>query len=127
MRNTYDLFHNTKTNNLPGMAVMVNFEKALDSMSIDFVNVTLELFGFGSVYRNWINILLGQGNCYSVTLVNGHISEQFLILWVYRQGDLIACYLFVLCIEVLVLLIKKLNSKPTGQKRVFNFKWLLYW
>lgn len=47
-RSTYDSFHHAKTKNLPGMAVMVNFEKAFDSVSF----VTLELFGFGSVYKN---------------------------------------------------------------------------
>ena len=64
------------------------------------------------VLGTWINILLGNSNnkgFNGVTIVNGHVSEQFPIQQGCRKGDPIFGYLFVLCIEVLVLLIK--NSK----------------
>ena len=62
------------------MAVMVDLVKTFDSVSFKFINVSIELFGFGHSYSNWINILLGNSNgkCFnSVTIVNGHVSEQF--------------------------------------------------
>ena len=36
-RNTYNLFQNEKTNNRLGIAVMVDFKKAFDSVSFDFI------------------------------------------------------------------------------------------
>ena len=98
---------------------MVNIEKAFDSVSFDFINVTLELFEFGPVYRNCINILLGNSKCKNfngVTIVSGHVSEQFPIQWGYRQGDPITGNLIYLCIEDLVLSITKLKIQTYQTK-----------
>ena len=48
----YDAFSLAKQQNNPGLAVMVDFEKAFDSVSFDFINVTLDVFGFGQVLKN---------------------------------------------------------------------------
>ncbi len=105
-RNVYDAFSLAEQKNNYGLAFMVDFEKAFDLVLFDFINVTLELFGFGPVYKKWVNILLGQGQGFKGgTIVNGHVSEQLAISRGCRQGDPITWYLFVLCIEVLVLLI----------------------
>ena len=69
---------------------MVVSEKALDFVSFDFMSVTLKIFGFGPVYKKMINILLAEteDGCFSrVTIVNGHISEQFPVLCGCRKGD----------------------------------------
>ena len=62
-----------------------------------------------------MNILLGNSETRKklvcVSVVNGYPTEQFKILRGCRQGDPIAGYLFVLCIEILALTIK--NSKVT--------------
>ena len=62
-----------------------------------------------------INILLGNTETkkkfVGVSVVNGFPTEQFKILRGCRQGDPIAGYLFVLCIEILALTLK--NSKVT--------------
>ena len=47
MRNTYDIFSYAKDKNLPGMLMLIDFEKAFDSVSFKFIVTTLELFGFG--------------------------------------------------------------------------------
>ncbi len=112
-RNVYDAFSLAKPQNHHGLAVMVDFEKAFDSVSFDFINVTLDVFGFGPVFKKWVKILLGKGQGFKgVTIVNGHVSEQFPISRGCRQGDPIAGYLFVLCIEVLVLLFKNSTMIP---------------
>ena len=46
-RNTYDIFTHAKENNLPGMLLLVEFEKAFDSVNFQFIVTTLEIFGFG--------------------------------------------------------------------------------
>ena len=59
-KNTYDIFeHATRTKN-PGLAVLIDFEKAFDSVSFEFINRTLEIFGFGKHFRKLINIILGN-------------------------------------------------------------------
>ena len=114
-RNLYDTFFHAKRHKLPGIALMVDFEKAFDSVSFEFILTTLKLFGFGPFFTSWIQILLGNtenSNFNGVTVVNGHVSNQFKIQRGCRQGDPIAGYLFVLCIEVLVLLIQNSKADP---------------
>ena len=45
-RNTYDIFQHAKINNLPGFILLVDFEKAFDSVSFDFILNTLNVFNF---------------------------------------------------------------------------------
>ena len=76
-RNTYDLFNYAKTNNLPGMMLLIDFEKAFDSVDFRFLVATLEMFGFGEYFINWVKIILGCNigtNFKGVTVVNGNIS-----------------------------------------------------
>ena len=89
-RTTYDLFQYAKVNNLPGMILLVDFQKAFDSVSFNLLEITLEVFGFGPEYRKWISILLRGFN--ACTVVNGNISERFAIKRGCRQGDPISGY-----------------------------------
>ena len=50
-RNTYDIFNHAKVNNLPGMMLMIDFEKAFDSVDFWFLIATLEMFGFGEYWN----------------------------------------------------------------------------
>ena len=99
----------------PGLAILVDFEKALDSVSFSFIQKTLEIFGFGDNFRKWINILLGISSTRKrfvcVSIVNGYPTTQFKIRRWCRQGGPIAGYLFILFNEILALTLK--NSKIT--------------
>ncbi len=46
-RNLYNTFYHAKRHKLPGIALMVDFEKAFDSVSFEFILTTLKNFGFG--------------------------------------------------------------------------------
>ena len=108
-RNTYYLFNYAKVNNMPGMLLMIDFEKAFDSVDFQFLVTSLELFGFGEFFITWIEIILGciEGTQFNaITVVNGNISRPFEIRRGCRQGDLISGYLFILVMEILVLLLK---------------------
>ena len=109
-RNTYDLFNYAKVNNLPGMMLMIDFKKALDSVDFRFLIATLEMFGFREHFVNWIKIILGceaGTNFKAVTVVNGNISTPFDVKRGCRQGDPISGYLFILVMEILALLLRK--------------------
>ena len=109
-RNTYDIFTHAKDNNLPGMLLLVGFEKAFDSINFQFINTTLEIFGFGEVFIKWITIILGINpgtNFQAVTVGNGNISSLLNVKRGCRQGDPISGYLFILVIEIQALMLTK--------------------
>ena len=109
-RNTYDIFTYAKNNNLPGMLLLCDFEKALDSISFEFILTTLDIFKFGENFKTWIAILLGMEegkNVNAVTVINGNISTHFKVQRGCHQGDQISGYLFILAIEISALLLKK--------------------
>ena len=58
-RNTYDIFQHEKIINLPGFILLTDFEKAFDSVGFDFILTTLDVFNFGEVFKEWIQIILG--------------------------------------------------------------------
>ena len=77
-RNTYNLFHSAKQNNLPGIILLIDFEKTFDGINFEFIMTTLELFGLGDNLTTWIIIILGkeEGSIFNVvTVVNGNISK----------------------------------------------------
>ena len=53
-RNTYDIFTHAKENNLPGIILLIDFEKAFNSESFEFILTTLEIFDFGENFKTWI-------------------------------------------------------------------------
>ena len=59
-RNAYDILTHAKENNLPGMLLLVDFEKAFDSVNFEFIVTTLKIFGFGEEFIRWIEIILGM-------------------------------------------------------------------
>ena len=64
------------------MLLLMDFEKAFDSVSFEFILTTLDIFGFGENCKVWITILLGmeEGKNFSaVTVTNGNISTPFQI------------------------------------------------
>ena len=92
------------------MMLMIDFEKAFNSVDFWFLVATLEMFGFGEYFVSWIKIILGcnEGtNFKAVTVVNGNISPTFDVKRGCRQGDAISGYLFILVMEILALLLKK--------------------
>ena len=86
------------------MILLIDFEKAFDSVSFKMIDATLEMFGFEQYYREWITILLKD---FEACINNsGNISKRFPVKRGCRQGDPISGYLFILCIEVLSIALK---------------------
>ena len=97
-----------KINNRAGLILLIDFEKAYDSISFKFIKKCLAFFNFGEELIKWVEILL-----YDFTAVINHcgnISRGFKIGRGCRQGDPIASFLFILCIEILA---HKLRSDTT--------------
>ena len=105
IRTTYDIIQYAKKFNKTGLLLLIDFEKAYDSISFKFINKTLQSFNFGEDLIKWVNILLNDFKA----VINhcGNISETFVISRGCRQGDPIACYLFILSIEILAHRLRK--------------------
>lgn len=77
-------------------------------MSWLFIYKVLNFFGFGDNIIQWIKIL--NTNFRATILQSGFLSTQFDIQRGCRQGDPVAPYLFILCAEILAILIKQNND-----------------
>ena len=103
-RLVYDIMSHAESNNIPGLLVLVDFEKAFDSIAWSFVYKVMKLYGFGENIIQWIKIL--NKNFRASILQSGFLSEQIDIMRGCRQGDPAAPYIFLLCAEILSTLIK---------------------
>jgi exonuclease III len=101
----FDLMSYTELKKIPGLLVLIDFEKAFDSISWSFIYKVLQFFGFGENIISWIKII-NTGIKASV-LQSGFLSEQFDVQRGCRQGDPVAPYLFLLCAEILAILIER--------------------
>ena len=103
-----DVLFETQIQNIPGLLLSIDFEKAIDTVSWKFGNKILDYFNFGVSIRKWINIF--QTGAESCILQNGFMSELFYLKRGCRQGDPISAYIFILCAEVLGKMIRKNES-----------------
>ena len=93
-----DILEVTKECNIPGYMVMMDVEKAFDSMDHGFLLQVLKVYGFGENFINWIRIILtNQESC---VMNGGNSTGYFKLERGARQGDPISAYLFILVIEV---------------------------
>ena len=99
----YDVMHYTQCNDIPGLLMLIDFQKAFDSVSWKFLHSILTLFGFKEGFCKWIKIL--NTNVRAAVLQSGILSEFFDIERGCRQGDPISAYLFLLCAQVMFVLI----------------------
>ena len=91
-------------NNIPGLLLLIDFEKAYDSISWNYMDNVLKYFGFGSSILKWIRLF--NNNIKATVTQCGFFSEYFDIKRGCRQGDPISSYIFLLCAEILTLLLK---------------------
>ena len=105
IRLIYDLINYLNMKNKPGLLLNVDFEKAFDSVDWNFMHNVLKAFGFGESIRKWIKLF--YSDIKSSVLVNGCASAWFNIKRGCRQGDPISPYLFILCAEILAIMIRE--------------------
>ena len=87
IRLLHDLMFYTDKQNLPGLLLLIDFEKAFDSVAWSFIFKVLNLYNFGVSFKTWIHIFYNKiESC--VKIVNGHLSDWFSLQRGCRQETL---------------------------------------
>ena len=98
---------------VPGLLLLIDFEKAFDSLSWSFIQKVLKFLNFGPSICRWIETF--YSNITSSVIQCGFMSESFRIGRGCRQGDPLSPYIFIICAEFLAIKIRQ-NSKIKGIK-----------
>ena len=94
-----DILHYTADQNLEGIALFIDFEKAFDSLEWEYLDKALDAFNFGLDFKVWIRTL--YNNISSCTINNGYASKPFTLKRGVRQGCPLSGLLFILAGEAL--------------------------
>lgn len=105
----------TEENDIPGVLLMIDFEKAFDTVSWKFIHKCLDFLIFGVSIQSWLSTF----QCYIESLVTqaGYLSKLFKPSRGCHQGDPISPYLFLFCAEILAY---KIKSNKTIQGIVID-------
>ena len=115
----YDILKYTEDNTIPGLLMTLNFEKAFDTLSFNFIEKTLIHFNFGIMLRSWVRLFLY--NTMTTIQINGFLSDFIRIERGCRQGDPISSYIFILSAEILAILIR--NTKNIKGIKIENVEY----
>ena len=93
------LINFTNKEQIPGLLLFIDFEKAFDSLEWSFIHKTLQYYNFGKSLMTWIKLFYTDIS--SSIQNNGWASEFFTLHRGVRQGCPLSPYLFILCAEIL--------------------------
>ena len=99
IRTIEDILMHTNMNNMPGIMLFVDFEKAFDSINWNFLFKCLETYNFGPEFISHVKTL--YRDITATVINNGHISPWFHLERGVRQGCPLSSYLFILAAETL--------------------------
>ena len=85
--------------NIGACFISLDQEKAFDRVSWPYMYKVLESFGFDNKFIHWIKVIYADIS--SSVIVNGHISEPFVLERSVRQGCSLSPLLYALCLEPL--------------------------
>ena len=90
-----------KLRNKSGILLLIDFEKAFDTVRWSFIDKALQIFNFGNSFRKWVQVL--YTNIESAVLNNGFLTNFFAPQRGVHQGSPLSVYLFILAAELLAI------------------------
>jgi len=109
----------------PGILLALDFRKAFDSISKNFMLGAFRKFGFGKDFLQWVKVIFH--NTRSCIIYNGWVSENFDIQCGIRQGCPFSPLAFIIGLELLAIRIRESNNIRGLTIDIENFlKILLY-
>ena len=105
IRTIHDMITYLNKHKRSGMLLLIDFEKAFDTVKWTSIDKALIFFNFGDSFRNWVKIL--YSNAQSAVLNNGHLTEFFSPTRGVRQGCPLSAYLFILVAELLAIKLRE--------------------
>ena len=100
-----DMIEYVKELKIPSILLLIDFEKAFDTINWTFLYKTLKKFNFGEHFIDWIKIIYKDIS--SCVTNNGYQSEFFQINRGIRQGDPISALLFLPVAEIMATVIRE--------------------
>ena len=113
VRSIFDLMDYMDKENIPGILIFIDFQKAFDSLEWNNLFCCLEAFNFGPMFIHWVETF--YHNIQSCVINNGLASDYFTLARGVRQSDPLSPYLFVLAVETLAISIRE-NAEIKGIK-----------
>ena len=105
IRLIYDTLNFSKIHKQRGLLLLIDFEKAFDSVAWSFIEKTLTYYNFKNDIISWIKTF--YKGIKSTVIVNNKPTPWFPIERGCRQGDPISPYIFLLCGEILAHMIRQ--------------------
>ena len=100
----HEIVHSIHSSHVPGVVLKLDYEKAYDRVSWDFLFEVLKTRNFSPVWTNWMELLVKGGSvCVNM---NGEESSFFSPGKELRQGDPMSPILFNIMDNMLSMLIR---------------------
>ena len=104
VRTVNDILDFTEMKGFKGIMSAIDFEKAFDSLRLNFLYKSLEVLGFSASFITWIKTF--YKNITSCVVNNGFFTRSFQVKRGVRQGDPLSPSLFIIVLELLAVSIR---------------------